>query len=72
MKKTLKPFLFVRTFVAWGENVEDARDQLPSIIDELGSDIYEDWACDLLESNSTEFVKAMGGTQELDVEDEGD
>lgn len=67
--KTLKPFLFIKTAVSWGEDSAEAYERLyndPS--SEFTND--EDWVCDEIQSEDPEWIEANGGEiEEYDDED---
>ena len=63
---TYKPFQFIRTVVVWGTDREDAEELLPEVLAEAHDDLLYGWEYDD-ESETPEFVDAMGG--EVEVED---
>ncbi len=63
---TYKPFLFIKSVVVWGEDADDAADHLQTALSDMGGDIYDDWEYSD-ESETPEFIDAMGG--EVEVED---
>lgn len=68
--KTFKPFLFIKTAVAWGTDATEAYERL---YNDPASELIqesEDWVCDEIQSEDPEWIEANGGEiEEYDDED---
>lgn len=66
MKKTLKPYQFIKTVIVWGEDRYD-----PDLDMQLAETDWGDWELDEFTADDPEFIRQYG-TVEVDEEDNND